>query len=50
MNKRINPILEFLTEENKIKVSQLAEKLGVSQVLVGPMIQQYVENLCQKGI
>lgn len=34
MNKRTNQILEFLTEENKIEVSQLAEKLGVSQVTV----------------
>ncbi len=34
MKKRTNQILEFLTEENKIEVSQLAEKLGVSQVTV----------------
>lgn len=34
MNKRANQILEFLTEEHKIEVSLLAEKLGVSQVTV----------------
>lgn len=34
MNKRTNQILEFLTEEHKIEVSLLAEKLGVSQVTV----------------
>ena len=34
MNKRTNQILEFLAEENKIEVSQLAKKLGVSQVTV----------------
>ncbi len=34
MNKRTNQILEFLTEENKIEVSLLAQQLGVSQVTV----------------
>ena len=34
MNKRANQILELLTEENKIEVSLLSEKLGVSQVTV----------------
>ncbi len=32
MNRRASQILEFLTEEKKIEVSLLAEKLGVSQV------------------
>ncbi len=34
MHKRANQILEFLTEEKKMEVSQLAQKLGVSQVTV----------------
>lgn len=34
LNKRTNQILEFLTEEHKIEVSDLAERLGVSQVTV----------------
>lgn len=34
MNKRANQILEFLTEEHKIEVSLLAQRLGVSQVTV----------------
>lgn len=33
-NKRTNQILEILTAENKMEVSQLAEKLGVSQVTI----------------
>ena len=34
MSKRTDQILEILTNENKIEVSLLAEKLGVSQVTV----------------
>lgn len=34
MNNRINQILELLTQENKMEVALLSEKLGVSQVTV----------------
>lgn len=34
MNRRTNQILEFLTEEHRIEVTQLSNKLGVSQVTV----------------
>lgn len=34
MNKRANQILEYLTEEKKMEVTLLAQKLGVSQVTV----------------
>ena len=34
MKNRTNKILELLTQKNKIEVSQLSEKLGVSQVTV----------------
>lgn len=46
MNKRTNQILEFLTMENKIEVSQLAEKLGVSQVTV----RKDLDELERQGI
>lgn len=46
MNKRANQILEFLTIENKIEVSQLAEKLGVSQVTV----RKDLDELERQGI
>ncbi len=46
MNKRTNQILEFLTIENKIEVSQLAEKLGVSQVTV----RKDLDELERQGI
>lgn len=34
MNHRINQILEMLTDENKLEVSVLSERLGVSQVTI----------------
>ena len=34
MNNRTNTILELLTQENKIEVALLSEKLGVSQVTI----------------
>jgi len=46
MTKRINKILELLTEENKMEVSLLAEKLGVSQVTV----RKDLDELEGKGI
>lgn len=46
MNKRTNQILEFLTIENKMEVSQLAEKLGVSQVTV----RKDLDELERQGI
>lgn len=46
MNKRTNQILELLTEENRIEVSLLAEKLGVSQVTV----RKDLDELEQQGI
>ncbi len=46
MTKRINEILELLTKENKMEVSLLAEKLGVSQVTV----RKDLDELEGKGI
>lgn len=46
MNKRTNQILELLTEENRIEVSLMAEKLGVSQVTV----RKDLDELEQQGI
>lgn len=46
MNKRASQILAFLTEENKIEVSLLAEKLGVSQVT----IRKDLDELENQGI
>ena len=46
MNKRANQILELLTEENKIEVSLLSEKLGVSQVTV----RKELDELENQGI
>ncbi len=46
MNKRTNQILEILTKENKVEVSLLAEKLGVSQVT----IRKDLDELEQRGI
>ncbi|MDE7318690.1 MAG: DeoR/GlpR family DNA-binding transcription regulator [Lachnospiraceae bacterium] len=46
MNKRTNQILELLTEENKMEVALLAEKLGVSQVTV----RKDLDELEQQGI
>ena len=46
MIKRTNQILEFLTIENKMEVSQLAEKLGVSQVTV----RKDLDELERQGI
>ena len=34
MTKRTNQILELLTDQNRMEVSLLVEKLGVSQVTV----------------
>lgn len=46
MENRSNKILELLTKENKIEVSLLAEKLGVSQVTV----RKDLDKLENKGI
>ncbi len=46
MTKRANKILELLTNENKMEVSLIAEKLGVSQVTV----RKDLDDLEQKGI
>ena len=46
MKKRTNKILELLTQKNKIEVSQLSEKLGVSQVTV----RKDLDELENKGI
>ena len=46
MTKRTNQILELLTDENKMEVSLLAEKLGVSQVTV----RKDLDELENKGI
>lgn len=46
MKNRCNQILELLTDENKIEVSVLAEKLGVSQVT----IRKDLDELEEKGI
>ncbi len=46
MKKRMNQILELLTEEHKIEVSVLSEKLNVSQVT----IRKDLDELEQKGI
>lgn len=46
MTKRANQILELLTNENKMEVSLLAEKLGVSQVT----IRKDLDELEQKRI
>lgn len=46
MTKRINQILELLTDENKMEVSLLAQKLGVSQVTV----RKDLNELERKGI
>ena len=46
MKNRTNKILELLTQKNKIEVSQLSEKLGVSQVTV----RKDLDELENKGI
>lgn len=46
MNKRTNQILEYLTEEKKMEVTLLAEKLGVSQVTV----RKDLDELERQGI
>ena len=46
MKNRSNKILELLTQENKLEVSLLAEKLGVSQVT----IRKDLDALEEKGI
>lgn len=46
MKNRTHQILELLTDENKIEVSLLAEKLGVSQVTV----RKDLDELENKGI
>lgn len=46
MTKRSNQILELLTEENKMEVSLLAEKLFVSQVT----IRKDLDELERKGV
>lgn len=46
MKKRLNQILELLTDINKMEVSELAEKLGVSQVT----IRKDLDELESKGI
>lgn len=46
MKKRMNQILELLTEEHKIEVTVLSEKLGVSQVT----IRKDLDELEDKGI
>ena len=46
MKKRSNQILELLADENKMEVSLLAEKLGVSQVT----IRKDLDELESKGI
>lgn len=44
MNKRENQILELLTGENKIEVSVLADKLGVSQVTIRKDLDELEKN------
>ncbi|OLR58366.1 DeoR family transcriptional regulator [Anaerostipes sp. 494a] len=46
MKKRMHQILELLTNEHKIEVSALSEKLGVSQVT----IRKDLDELEEKGI
>lgn len=44
MNKRSNQILELLTQKNKLEVSILSEKLGVSQVTVRKDLGELEDN------